>query len=161
MAYPTLTRRAALGAMAATAGSVCLAACGGGSDAAAPATESSSGSAGASAEPSATSSASAADDSAGGEQVVALADVPVGGAVSATIGGKPVVVSQPTKGEVKAFSAVCPHQGGIVAPDGDEFVCPLHRSRFKVGDGSVINGPARTGLKAVTVKVDGTEVVTG
>ena len=40
----------------------------------------------------------------------------------------------------------CPHQGCQVKKDGDKYVCPCHNSQFKL-DGSLIQGPATTGLK--------------
>jgi Rieske Fe-S protein len=89
---------------------------------------------------------------------VKTSDVPVGGGVieSATS----VVVVQPTAGDFKAYSAVCPHQGCTV--DGianGKITCPCHGSVFKVSDGSVVNGPATQGLTVLPSKVDGSEVV--
>ena len=37
--------------------------------------------------------------------------------------------------------------------------CPCHGSRYAITDGSVVQGPARTGLRTYTVAVDGDEVV--
>lgn len=95
-----------------------------------------------------------------GGGLVALSDVPVGGAVSAkTADGAEIVVAQPTAGEVVAFSAVCTHQGCIVAPDGAELACPCHGSRFEAVTGAVVDGPASEPLPAVQVRVDGDRVV--
>ena len=38
--------------------------------------------------------------------------------------------------------------------------CTCHGSKFSVQDGSVLNGPATTGLTPVTVKVDGGQITT-
>lgn len=94
----------------------------------------------------------------GGSATVALSSIPVGGAVSASLGSTPIVVAQPTAGKVVAFSAVCTHQGCTVAPQGKEFDCPCHGSRFDGTTGDVINGPARTPLTKLTASVSGDKV---
>jgi Rieske Fe-S protein len=94
----------------------------------------------------------------GGTTTVPLSSIPVGGAVSASIGSAPVVVSQPTTGKVVAFSAVCTHQGCTVAPKDKEFDCPCHGSRFDGTTGDVLNGPARDPLKKLTATVSGDTV---
>lgn len=94
----------------------------------------------------------------GGTTTVALSSIPVGGAVSASIGSAPVVVSQPTAGTVVAFSAVCTHQGCTVAPKAKEFDCPCHGSTFDAATGDVITGPARDPLKKLTTSVSGDTV---
>lgn len=74
-----------------------------------------------------------------------------------------VVVTQPSAGEFKAFSAICTHKGCPVksVKDGN-IVCPCHNSLFSIADGSVISGPARSPLPALTVTVTGDEItVTG
>lgn len=55
--------------------------------------------------------------------------------------------------ELHAFSAVCPHMGCMVQWNGDEksFDCPCHGSRF-TKDGTVINGPATTGLEKIEIR---------
>ncbi len=103
--------------------------------------------------------AASAASGAVGAVVAQVADVPVGGATVKDIGGQQVVLSQPEAGTIEAFSAVCPHQGGIVAPEGDELVCPLHGSRFNEATGELIQGPATRGLDTVSVSVDGDGIV--
>ena len=85
------------------------------------------------------SATAAADDTA---SLVALADVPVAGAVSLEVAGKPVIVSQPEAGEVIGFSAVCPHQFATVVVSGTELRCPLHGSTFDMATGKNLTGPA-------------------
>lgn len=96
-----------------------------------------------------------------GTALVALADVPEGGGVVVDApGGKKIVVARISATEVKAYDASCPHQGSTVAePSGGTITCPSHGSQFGASDGAVKKGPATTGLRAVSVKVDGDQVV--
>lgn len=98
----------------------------------------------------------------GGSTTVSLASIPVGGAVSASIGSAPILVAQPTAGHVVAFSAVCTHQGCTVAPKERELDCPCHGSRFDATTGDVLTGPAREPLTKLSATVSGdTVTVTG
>ena len=84
-------------------------------------------------------------------------DIPEGG--GKIFASEKVVVTQPSSGTYKAFSAVCPHQGCTVSSiSGDAIVCPCHGSKFKISDGSLISGPAKTGLTTKQVTVSGTEI---
>ncbi|WP_158863843.1 Rieske (2Fe-2S) protein [Leifsonia sp. AG29] len=94
----------------------------------------------------------------GGSTTVSLASIPVGGAVAAALGSTPIVVAQPSAGTVVAFSAVCTHAGCTVAPQGKEFDCPCHGSRFDAKTGEPIQGPARDPLPKLTASVSGDTV---
>jgi len=84
--------------------------------------------------------------------------IPVGGGV--IYPDQAVVVTQPTAGVYKGFSAICPHQGCTVGQVAQGLIfCPCHLSTFSITDGSVQQGPAQTGLPPVAVKVVGTDVV--
>ncbi len=86
------------------------------------------------------------------------ADIPVGGGVAYTTAK--VVVTQPTKGVYKGFSAVCTHVGCICNQVADGTInCPCHGSKFKITDGSVVAGPAPSPLSAVTVTVSDGKVL--
>src|SRR3954464_1500282 len=70
-----------------------------------------------------------------------------------------VVVTQPSAGQFKCFTAVCTHQGCIVSSvsDGD-IHCACHGSAFSIADGSVVNGPATQPLAEQQITVKGGQV---
>ncbi|MEU4549080.1 ubiquinol-cytochrome c reductase iron-sulfur subunit [Nonomuraea dietziae] len=77
--------------------------------------------------------------------------IPVGG--GKILRGK-YVVTQPTKGTFRAFSAVCTHQGCTVASvSGGTINCPCHGSKFSISTGAVVNGPAKRALARRRIKV--------
>jgi Rieske Fe-S protein len=83
------------------------------------------------------------------------ADVPVGG--GKVFADQKIVVTQPAKGEFKAFSAVCTHQGCTVDEIKDGTIdCPCHGSKFKIADASVADGPASKPLSPAQITVSGT-----
>lgn len=87
-----------------------------------------------------------------GTALASTTDVPVGGC--AVISEHRTVVTQPTEGEFKAFSAVCTHQGCLVSSSADGVIpCTCHGSDFSLADGSVIKGPAEKPLAEVAVEV--------
>ena len=106
-----------------------------------------------------TEASGAPDAPAVGEDIAALADVPVGGSIDATINGEPALIAQPTAGQVVAFSAICTHQACVVAAAGDEFDCPCHGSRFDAATGDVLNGPALEPLPSIPVAISGDRIV--
>ena len=92
--------------------------------------------------------------------LAALADIPVNG--GKIFAAEKVVVTQPTAGEVKAFSTTCTHQGCAVSKvENGLIICPCHDSKFKISDGSPTGGPATKPLQTKTVKVEGGRVVLG
>jgi Rieske Fe-S protein len=94
----------------------------------------------------------------GGRPALAkVADIPVGGGI--VLEGRRMVITQPKAGTIKAFTAVCTHQGCTVADVSNGTInCPCHGSRFKVADGSVANGPATRALRQISVTVDGADI---
>ena len=90
-----------------------------------------------------------------GAALAKASDVPVGGGM--VVNDQQVVITQPTAGTYKAFSAVCTHQGCLIADVANGTInCPCHGSKFNIADGSVANGPASTPLpqRSITVADD-------
>lgn len=93
-----------------------------------------------------------------GTLLAAAAEIPVGG--GKVFGGPKVVVTQPVKGQFKAFSAVCTHVGCVCnAVAGGTIDCPCHGAKFKISDGSVVAGPATSPLPARTIAVSGGKIL--
>jgi Rieske Fe-S protein len=100
------------------------------------------------------SASTAATSAAAAATTLKTSDVPVGGGKILT--DAKVVVTQPTAGTYKAFTAVCTHQGCVVASVANGTIsCACHGSAFSAADGSVKNGPASAPLAAVPVTVAG------
>lgn len=92
-------------------------------------------------------------------RVASVSDIPVGGTLAADAGGTTVLLSQPTEGEVLAFSSVCTHQGCAVAAQAAEFACPCHSSVFDISTGEPTSGPALEALPQYTVTLEGDDVL--
>lgn len=87
--------------------------------------------------------------------ITKTADVPVGSGVIVD----EIVVTQPSAGEFKGFSAICTHAGCTVNEVVDGTIdCPCHGSKFNL-DGSVANGPATKPLESKAVTVQGDSIV--
>ncbi|MFD4791368.1 Rieske (2Fe-2S) protein [Streptomyces sp. NPDC058459] len=138
------TRRTLLTTGAATL-AVCCVGCGDGSSSSTASTSASSG-------PASSGSGDGAGQALGG-----VSEIPEGGGKIFT--AEKVVVTQPKKGEYKAFSAVCTHQGCTLNKVADGTVdCPCHGSKFRISDGSVAHGPATEALPAREIMVHGNTV---
>lgn len=100
-------------------------------------------------------SAASSQLSSNGTLDVKASDIAVGGGV--IVESAKVVVTQPAKGTFKAFSAICPHQGCVVAKIVDNVItCPCHTSTFNAETGAVLGGPSPSPLAPhqITVKGD-------
>lgn len=146
-----MSRRAMLRGAAVTGVAVpVLAACGSGGD------TTGSGGSGASA-PGGSESSSGGSGSGSAKATVATSKVPVDGGT--ILAEQQVVVTQPAKGDYKAFSAVCTHQGCTVQTIMDgKITCPCHGSQFSIEDGSVVQGPASQPLPELKASVQGSTV---
>lgn len=94
----------------------------------------------------------------GGQELATTSDVPVGG--GEILSDDKIVLTQPTKGDFKAFSAVCTHQQCLVSTISDgKILCTCHGSEYSIKDGSVLGGPAPQPLAAVPIAVEGDRIV--
>ena len=88
----------------------------------------------------------------------AASKIPVGGGKIYT--AAKVVVTQPTRGQYRAFSAVCTHVGCIVSEVANGTIdCPCHGSEFKITTGAVVTGPAPSPLPKKQIKIVNGQVV--
>jgi Rieske Fe-S protein len=107
--------------------------------------------------PASSAAASSGASSAAANALAATSEIPVGSGKIFT--GPKVVVTQPTAGEFKAFSAVCTHMGCIVSQVSDGTIdCPCHGSQYNITTGAVVAGPAPRPLPAAQIKVSGGSV---
>ena len=59
-----------------------------------------------------------------------------------------VVLTQPTAGEFRAFTAICTHQSTLLARVADDGIeCDLHGSRFSITDGAATRRPGHRGAR--------------
>jgi len=92
-----------------------------------------------------------------GNALTPTSKIPVGG--GEVFSGPQVVVTQPTAGEFKAFSAVCTHMGCIVNQvSGGTIDCPCHGSQYSISTGDVVAGPAPRPLSVKQIKVSGDSI---
>jgi Rieske Fe-S protein len=100
------------------------------------------------------------DDSGEGDEVLDTTDeVEVGGGVILAQAG--VVVTQPTAGDFKGFSAACTHMGCTVSSISDGLInCNCHGSRYSIEDGSVVQQAisGQRPLPAVEISVEGSDI---
>ncbi|MEV5439781.1 Rieske (2Fe-2S) protein [Streptomyces sp. NPDC052682] len=148
-------RRTVMAAAGAAGLAIALTACGGSDDNAG-----SSASAGSSGSPQgggSTGGDAAGGGAASGAALAKTADIPEGG--GKVFADQKVVVTQPTAGEFKAFSAICTHQGcPVKSIENGVINCPCHNSNFSITDGSVKSGPATKPLPARQITVSGDSI---
>ncbi|WP_406057113.1 Rieske 2Fe-2S domain-containing protein [Streptomyces sp. NBC_01077] len=104
-----------------------------------------------------TSAAPSGSASPVGRALAKTSDIPVGGGT--VFDEEKVVVTQPTAGEFKAFSAICTHQGCLVNKVADGTIdCPCHGSKYRITDAAVVAGPAPRPLPAEQITVSGDSI---
>ncbi|MEY9969084.1 Rieske Fe-S protein [Streptacidiphilus sp. MAP12-16] len=102
-------------------------------------------------------SSSASAGGGGGAALGAASDIPVGG--GKVFADKKVVVTQPTAGQFKAFTAVCTHAGCTVSSVSNGTInCPCHGSQYHIADGTVARGPAPAALAAESISVNNGQI---
>jgi Rieske Fe-S protein len=93
-----------------------------------------------------------------GKEILKTAEVPVGG--GKVVQKWKIVVTQPTAGVYKAFTAACPHRGCAVGrPQEGVMTCPCHGSEFAADTGKCLRGPATAPLAEFPLKVLGDGIV--
>ena len=103
-------------------------------------------------------SAPAEGETASSNGLISVSEVPVGGAV--ILSEEKVVITQPTPGEINAFSTTCTHQGCPVSQVSESgIICACHNSVFSTLDGSVISGPAGRALDPIEITIQGAQVI--
>jgi nitrite reductase/ring-hydroxylating ferredoxin subunit len=99
-----------------------------------------------------------ADEVAAGTELTTTDQVPVGGGI--VLVDDKVVVTQPTEGDFRAFTAVCTHQHLLVGSVENGVIhCDNHGSEFDFATGEVSHGPAAEPLATVAITVDGKKIV--
>jgi len=82
----------------------------------------------------------------------AASEIPVGGGKIYT--AAKVVVTQPSRGQYRAFSAVCTHVGCIMSEVANGTIdCPCHGGQFKITTGAVVAGPPPSPLPKKQIKL--------
>jgi len=156
-----ISRRTLGGVAAAGVGLPLLAACGDDADTAGDAgptsSDPSTAQSSSAPSPSASTSGSASGGGATPEGFTSTEDVPVGGGT--VFIDEEVVVTQPTSGEFKCFTAICTHQGCLVTDVSDGTInCDCHGSRYDIETGEVEQGPATFPLDEVPISVSGDQI---
>ncbi|WP_433514245.1 Rieske (2Fe-2S) protein [Nonomuraea sp. CA-143628] len=92
-----------------------------------------------------------AEEEAAGPVLASAKSIPVG--KGKIVSGK-YVITHPSKGVFKCFSAICTHQGCTVASvSGGKIHCPCHGSQFSALTGAVVQGPAKRPLAKKKIKL--------
>jgi Rieske Fe-S protein len=96
--------------------------------------------------------ASSGGSTANGTLLGDVSEIPVGEGM--IFAAEKVVVTQPTEGTYKAFSAVCTHLGCILDKvENGNIYCPCHGAIFSVSNGAAVAGPTTIALPAEKITV--------
>ncbi|MCS7146334.1 MAG: Rieske 2Fe-2S domain-containing protein [Nitrososphaerota archaeon] len=99
-------------------------------------------------------------------RVCSLKDVPENGMIRVDLKGKELLVARIGE-RVYVADVWCTHEEGDLSLgllEGDVVMCPLHRARFKLSDGGVLEGPdgeppeSIPRLRTYTVKIQGVDI---
>jgi Rieske Fe-S protein len=92
------------------------------------------------------------------DSLATTGEIPVGGGIVLT--DARIVITQPQRGEFRAFSAVCTHQGQTVGRVEDNTItCLAHGSQYDAATGKVTTGPATAGLAPLKIAVKSGSIV--
>lgn len=95
-----------------------------------------------------------------GQFAATVGEIPVGGGL--IYDDPAIVITQPQEGVIKAFSAICTHQGCLVGEVADNVItCPCHGAQYSAENGEVLRGPAPKPLPEAPVVIDGDTVIIG
>lgn len=92
-----------------------------------------------------------------GSALTAVGDVPIGGGV--ILGETEIVVTQPTKGDFRGFSAICTHQGCIVREVAETINCFCHGAKYSLESGEPVSGPANVALASRELRIEGDDIL--
>jgi nitrite reductase/ring-hydroxylating ferredoxin subunit len=93
-----------------------------------------------------------------GAELATTSEVPVGGGLILT--DVKIVLTQPTEGDFKAFTAVCTHAANTVTSvEGGVIGCSFHGSSFSAETGEVEGGPASSPLAEVSITIEGDKIL--
>lgn len=87
-------------------------------------------------------------------------DVPAGQGVEVAVGGKTIALFN-LDGKFYALDNTCTHAGGPLSEGecaGSEVTCPWHGARFDLTTGAALSGPARQGVTAYKVQLNGDNI---
>ncbi len=92
--------------------------------------------------------------------IASVSEIPEGGGI--VLDSQAIVLTRPAADDVRAFSAICTHQGCLVSTVGNGRInCPCHGSSFDMTTGAPVAGPAQTPLPAIPVTVENGSVIPG
>lgn len=86
-----------------------------------------------------------------------VGDVPIGGGV--ILGETEIVVTQPTEGDFRGFSAICTHQGCIVREVAETINCFCHGAKYSLESGEPVSGPANVALASRDLRIEGDDIL--
>jgi nitrite reductase/ring-hydroxylating ferredoxin subunit len=92
--------------------------------------------------------------------------IPLKGGKMVTVGNQTFLITQPSKGVYRAFSAACTHNGCGIGPwdpsknavVGGVVTCNCHGAQFSPATGAAVRGPAQRPLTKFKVKVTGSYI---
>ena len=93
-------------------------------------------------------------------KVALVTDLQPDGAKLVEVAGKKIALFN-LAGTVYGIDDVCPHRGGPLSEgslEGESVTCPWHGSVFNIKTGAVETPPARVGVTAYRVRVQGNDV---